>query len=73
MSTSRRRPTSLFPARHGGDVGLHGGVAVALGDLRVAARKEGRLGGTRFPAALFATFADFVDGLPAIVLTPLKA
>ncbi len=26
-----------FPARHGGDVGLHGGVAVGLRDLRVAA------------------------------------
>src|SRR5262249_13469006 len=29
-----------FPARHGRDVGLHGGVAVALCDLRVAACEE---------------------------------
>src|SRR5947208_1538321 len=32
-----------FPARHGRDVGLHGGVAVGLRDLRVAACEEGRL------------------------------
>src|SRR5207249_375705 len=30
-----------FPARHGRDVGLHGGVAVGLRDLRVAACEEG--------------------------------
>ena len=28
---------AAFPARHGRDVGLHGGVAVALRDLGVAA------------------------------------
>ena len=33
-------PDVAFPARHGGDVGLHGGVAVGLRDLRVAAREE---------------------------------
>src|SRR5438105_14962293 len=32
-----------FPARHGRDAGLHGGVAVGLRDLRVAAREEFRL------------------------------
>src|SRR5229473_2254847 len=36
-------PDVAFPARHGCDVGLHGGVAVGLRDLRVAAREEGRL------------------------------
>jgi len=30
-------PKIAFPVRHGRDVGLHGGVAVSLGDLRVAA------------------------------------
>ena len=30
-------PDVAFPARHGRDVGLHGGVAVGLRDLRVAA------------------------------------
>src|SRR5262249_3777454 len=30
-------PDIAFPARHGRDVGLHGGVAVGLRDLRVAA------------------------------------
>src|SRR5690606_26072735 len=42
-------PDVAFPARHGRDVGLHGGVALRFGDLRVAAREEGRLrrrGGT---------------------------
>jgi hypothetical protein len=29
-----------FPAGHGLDVGLDGGVALALGDLRIAAREE---------------------------------
>ena len=38
-------PDVAFPARHGGDVGLHRGVAVALRDLRVAAREKGRLRG----------------------------
>src|SRR5262245_48603493 len=33
-------PDVAFPAGHGRDVGLHGGVAVALRDLRVAAREE---------------------------------
>ena len=33
-------PELAFPGRHGRDVGLDGGVAVALGDLRVAARKQ---------------------------------
>jgi len=32
-----------FPARHRRDVGLHGGVAISLRDLRVAACEEGRL------------------------------
>ena len=36
-------PDIAFPARHGRDVGLHGGVAVGLRDLRVAACEEGRL------------------------------
>src|SRR5436190_15704446 len=36
-------PDLAFPARHGRDVGLHGGVAVGLRDLRVAACEEGRL------------------------------
>ena len=36
-------PDVAFPARHGGDVGLHGGVAVRLRDLRVAACEQGRL------------------------------
>jgi hypothetical protein len=36
-------PDVPFPARHGRDVGLHGGVAVGLRDLRVAACEEGRL------------------------------
>src|SRR5262245_61434791 len=38
-------PDVAFPARHGRDVGLHGGVAVGLCDLRVAACEEGRLRG----------------------------
>src|SRR5258705_10510933 len=33
---------AAFPARHGGDVGLHGGVAVGLRALGVAACEEGR-------------------------------
>src|SRR5215470_9600705 len=36
-------PHLALPARHGRDVGLHGGVAVALGNLRVAAREKDRL------------------------------
>src|SRR5712691_4213758 len=41
-------PDIAFPARHGRDVGLHGGVAVGLRDLRIAACKEfHRLGRTR--------------------------
>jgi len=36
-------PDVAFPARHGRDVGLHGGVAVGLRDLSVAACEEGRL------------------------------
>src|SRR3977135_1313196 len=36
-------PDVPFPARHGRDVGLHGGVAVGLRDLGVAACEEGRL------------------------------
>src|SRR4051812_34024171 len=36
-------PDVAFPARHGGDVGLHGPVAVALRDLRVAACEKDRL------------------------------
>src|SRR3954454_4665425 len=36
-------PDVAFPARHRSDVRLHGGVAVALGDLRVPAGEEGRL------------------------------
>src|SRR5689334_14626058 len=39
-------PTGVaLPAGHRRDVGLHGGVAVALGDLWVAASKELDLGG----------------------------
>src|SRR5690606_28300229 len=30
----------LFPVRHGGDVRLHRRLAIALGDLRVAAREQ---------------------------------
>jgi hypothetical protein len=33
-------PDLAFPARHRPDVGLHGGVAVGLRDLRVAACEE---------------------------------
>src|SRR3546814_14819069 len=33
-------PGIAFPARHRGDIGLHGRVAVALGDLRIAARQQ---------------------------------
>ena len=40
-------PDVALPARHGRDVGLHGGVAVALRDLRVAAREEDRRRGRR--------------------------
>src|SRR6202171_5965655 len=36
-------PDVAFPARHGRDVGLHGGVALGLRDLRVAACEERRL------------------------------
>src|SRR5216684_9404381 len=36
-------PDVAFRARHGRDVGLHGGGAVGLRDLRVAACEEGRL------------------------------
>src|SRR5882672_2101869 len=48
-------PDVAFPARHGRDVGLHGGVAVRLPDLRVAACEEGRLSdlaGLRLPRCL---------------------
>jgi hypothetical protein len=38
-------PDVAFPARHGGDVGLYGGVATGLRDLRVAACEQGRLRG----------------------------
>src|ERR1700722_9644107 len=49
----RVEATSNFalPPRHGGDIGPHGGVALALGDLRIAAREERRrrgLTGLRF-------------------------
>src|SRR4051794_21135279 len=30
-------PVVTFPARHGGDVGLHGGVTLTFRDLRIAA------------------------------------
>src|SRR5438105_3667853 len=41
-------PDVALPARHGRDIGLHGGVAVGLRDLRVAACEEfHRLGLTR--------------------------
>ena len=54
-------PDIAFPARHGRDVGLHGGVAVALRDLRVAARKQDRLRRRAvLAAAFFAAFADLV-------------
>src|SRR5205085_8619456 len=33
-------PDVAFPAQHGRDIGLHGGIAVALGDLTVAAGDE---------------------------------
>ena len=33
-------PGVAFPARHGRDVGLHGGVAVGLRDLRVTSCEE---------------------------------
>src|SRR5436190_485779 len=36
-------PHVAFPTRHGSDVGLDGGVAVALRNLRVAACEKGRL------------------------------
>jgi hypothetical protein len=36
-------PDAAFPARHSLDVGLHGGVAVALRDLRIAACEEFQL------------------------------
>ena len=36
-------PDVALPARHGSDVGLHGGVAVGLRDLRVTAGEESRL------------------------------
>ena len=45
-------PDVAFPARHGRDVGLYGGVAVGLRDLRVAACEEGRLRGHRGALAL---------------------
>ena len=47
-------PDVAFPARHGRDVGLHGGVAVGLRDLGVAACEEGRL-----PAVWAGSFSDF--------------
>jgi hypothetical protein len=39
-----------FPARHGRDVGLLGGVAVGLRDLRVVACEEGSFAATRLAA-----------------------
>src|SRR5262245_8745730 len=48
-------PDVAFPAWHDHDVGLHGGIAVGLRDLRVAACEEGRfcdLGGLRFGSRL---------------------
>src|SRR5437867_6511920 len=51
-------PDVTFPARHGRDVGLHGGVAVGLRDLRVAACEDGRL---RYRADLpFSAFPPLV-------------
>src|SRR5436189_5950687 len=40
-------PHFAFPARHGRDVDLHGGVAVGFRNLRVATREEGRRRGCR--------------------------
>ena len=62
-------PDVAFPARHGGDVGLHRGIAVALRDLRVAAREKTGFAATRLAAAFFATFADFLDVVLAIAFT----
>jgi hypothetical protein len=70
------------PARHGRDVGLHWGVAVALRDLRVAAREESRFAATclRGPCcAVFArrggmaAFAAFPDTLLPIPTTASAA
>src|SRR5262245_21835803 len=33
-------PDLAFPARHGRDIGLHGGIAIGLRDLRIAAGEE---------------------------------
>jgi hypothetical protein len=63
MSASRRPPDVAFPPRHRRDVGLHGGVALAPRDLRVAAREEGRfcdLAGLRL-RRLLARFAAFAS------------
>src|SRR5690606_20091990 len=53
-----------FPAWHGRNVGLYGSVAVALGDLRIAAREEDRLSGSRFGCGLFRGFRRLL-GRPA--------
>src|SRR4026208_1135547 len=45
-------PDVAFPARHRRDVGLHGGVAVGLRDLRVAARQKDDL--RRLPGSFLA-------------------
>src|SRR5690606_26767774 len=50
----------LFPAWHRCDVGLHRSVAVALRDLRIAAREEDRLLRGRFGCQ----FLRWLPGLP---------
>ena len=62
-------PDVAFPARHGRDVGLHGGVAVALRDLRVAAREEDRLRGLR----RLCDFGAVLRGLAAFAAARLAA
>jgi len=60
MSVSRAAPDVAFPARHGRDVGLHGGVAVGLRDLRIPAGEKGRLRGPRGPLRLVACMMPIV-------------
>src|SRR5262249_46478337 len=55
-------PEVAFPARHRRDIRLHGSVAIALGDLRVATAQEPRLRG--HPR----TLAPGWGGLPAFGL-----
>jgi hypothetical protein len=64
-------PDVAFPARHRGDVGLDGGVAIALRDLGVAACEEDGVHGRPRGDSLLAIFAELLDLSPVIAFIPI--